>query len=244
MTERQLVRTLDLETTDFPPEADVIEAGYVDSMIECDEPLEGADKQWRISGPIIQRAQQSFFKPDRECTIKAKATHHIDESEYRHAPHHTEAPHFILHDDPKILVAHNADFEKQFIQVPEGTFWVDTYKVALRLYPDFEGHSNQFLRYALGIELGSEAMPPHRALPDSYVTAHVFATMLGGNGATLKQMIKWSAAPPYLTKIGFGKHFGVRFDEAPKSYLNWILSQQDFDPAVVAACRRVLYGEE
>lgn len=59
----------------------------------------------------------------------------------------------------------------------------------------------------------------------------------------MKEMVKWSAEVPYLTKIGFGKHFGQRYEDVPRSYLSWILGQADMDPAVHAAARRVLYGE-
>lgn len=244
MTEVAVARTLDLETTDFPPEADVIEAGYCDTVIECDKPQEGVDKTWRVRGAIVQRAIQSYFKPERPVSLKARATHHITDSEFRHAPPHTDAPHFVLHDEPKLLVAHNADFEKFFIKPPPGTYWVDTYKVALRMWPDFESHSNQYLRYALGIELGSEAMPPHRALPDSYVTAHIFAKMLASNSTTLRQMILWSEELPYYTRMNFGKHYGLKFIEAPPSYLRWVLSVDNFEPGIHAACRRALDGVE
>lgn len=237
--ENQLTgRTFDLESTDFPPEADIIEAGYVDSVVE----REHAEAPWLVVTTVKRKAKK-FFKPDRECTIEARSTHHIHPWEYADADHHTTMPQWLLNADgvtPQLLIAHNAEFEKTFVTAPDGCYYVDTYKIALRVYPDFKRHNNQFLKYALKLDLSDDdTMPPHRALPDSFVTAHIFATMLNSGTCTLKEMIQWTREPPYLTKIGFGKHFGKKFSEVPKDYLRWCLGQ-DMDEGVLAACRREL----
>lgn len=229
---RLLIRTVDLESTDFPPEGEILEAGYVDSVLE----REHEEAPWSVI-VTVKNKHQKFFKPDKECTIDARATHHIHPSEYANAEHHSLMPAWVLEGAPNILCAHNAPFEQHFIQ---HEFWIDTYKVALRLYPDFPRHTNQYLRYALGLELGEEAMPPHRATPDAFTTAHILACMLQSEAKpTVKQMIAWTRDLPYLTRIGFGEHFGKKFEEVPRSYLTWVLGK-DFDPEVHAACRRAL----
>ncbi len=237
--ERITVRTVDLETTDFPPEGGVIELGYVDSILERDNP----DNPWRVADPIANRFQKFFDPgPDKKMTLEALATHHIKEHEYRGQTPASELNDYVYEGGPNILVAHAADFEKSFIENRNPIYWIDTHKVALRLYADFKRHSNQYLRYALDLDLSdAESHPPHRAQPDAYTTAHLFHVMLAG--APLRTMIEWSAKPPYLTKFTFGKHFGKKFEEVEKSYLQWILGQ-DFDEGTKAACRRVLYGEE
>ena len=49
-------------------------------------------------------------------------------------------------------------------------------------------HSNQVLRYWLGLRLDADlAMPPHRAGPDAYVTAHLLLRMMAL--ASVEQMI-------------------------------------------------------
>lgn len=234
--EQMVVRTVDLETTGFPPDADAVELGYIDTLLMRDE---GAP-HWEVADTAM-RALQKFFKPDREMTIEARATHHIPDSDLRNATHHSQLADFALSDDVKIYVAHNAAFEQFFIKIPENAWWIDTYKVALRLYPEAPKHNNQFLRYFLELDLhDSFAMPPHRALPDAYVTAHIFAHWVSINACTLKEMAAWTLEPPYLTKLTFGKHVGMRYADAPKDYLRWIIRQSDMDEAVVAAAKREL----
>jgi exodeoxyribonuclease X len=235
MANRIIVRTFDLESTAFPPEGQIIEAGSVDTVLE----REHEDAPWVAMPPITRCAKRTFFTPDVPCDLEARATHHITDDMWKGAPHHSTLGEWVHAGDPELYCAHNAAFELAYVQMPPGCFMIDTYKVALRVYPDFPRHTNQYLRYALELELGDEAMPPHRALPDAYTTAHIFATMLERGGCTLKEMIQWSREETYLTKIGFGKHFGVKYSEAPKDYLRWCL-KQDMEPAVLAACRREL----
>jgi len=67
-------------------------------------------------------------------------------------------------------VAHNAAFEQNFFaaQGIELDPWICTYKCALRVWPELDGHTHEELRYALGratpfpgFERG--AISPHRA---------------------------------------------------------------------------------
>ncbi len=240
--EQITVRTVDLETTDFPPEGAVVELGYVDTVLERYD----SSVRWSVKTSITNKTQMFLDPgPEKQMSLEARATHHIGEHEYRGAKSASELNDLVYVGGPNILAAHAADFEKSYIETRPGVFWVDTYKVALRLFPDFKRHSNQFMRYALGLDLADDdSMPPHRALPDAFTTANLFMAMLTLDGCTLKQMIQWSSEPPYITKFSFGKYFGQKIEEAPRDYLQWILGQQSFDPGVVAACQRVLYGEK
>ena len=50
--------------------------------------------------------------------------------------------------------------------------------MALRVWPEAPRHSNQVLRYWRGMRLDhARAMPPHRAGPDAWVTAHILADL-------------------------------------------------------------------
>jgi exodeoxyribonuclease X len=90
------------------------------------------------------------------------------------------------------------------------------------------------LRYWLGLDLDPAlAMPPHRASPDAYTTAHIFARMLAEEGENrLKRLVAWSKEPGLLPKLLFGKHRGMRFSEVPADYLEWITKQTDMDEDV------------
>lgn len=234
--EQLIIRTLDFETTGFPPEADVVELGYVDSLLCRDE----GSPYWEVAD-VSMRGFQKLFKPDREMSIEARATHHIKDSELVGATHHSEMPKWALSDDVRLYAAHNADFEMQFLKLPEEKWWVDTYKVALRLYPDEMKHNNQYLRYFLGLRLDDAmCMPPHRAFPDAYTTAHILAEMISLHRCTLKDMVRWTTELPYLTRVNFGMHAGKRYDEVPHDYLRWMIRQPDMEEAKVAAAKRAL----
>lgn len=214
------IRVIDFETTGLPPDASVCEAAFVD--------LAG-------NPPSINRDWRTFVQPTTEMSLEALATHHITVAEANDSGiPWADAERILNKTALTVFVAHNADFEKVFFN-PDGSRWIDTWKVALRLWPDAPRHTNQVLRYFLELEVGVRAMPPHRALPDAWVTAHIL--MRAFESATIDQMIQWSDEPAYLTKLSFGKHRGKKFSEVPRDYLQWLL-RQDMDPGVLAAARR------
>jgi exodeoxyribonuclease X len=127
---------------------------------------------------------------------------------------------------PDAFVAHHAEFDKQFFD-GDGMPWICTRKVAMRLWPTAPNFKNQTLRYVLGLDEDPgfdsfEAMPPHRAGPDSYVTAHLLARAL--KAASVAQLIEWSNQPALLPgAIAFGKHRGTPWEKVEPSYLEWIV---------------------
>jgi hypothetical protein len=67
---------------------------------------------------------------------------------------------------------------------------------ALRVWPDFEGHSNQELRYALGRATPfpgyeRQLISPHRAAFDVVVTAAIFEELI--KKARWSELVQWSA---------------------------------------------------
>ena len=84
-----------------------------------------------------------------------------------------------------------------------------TYKAALRLWPEAPGHGNQVLRYWLRPKDLDPviASPPHRALPDAYVTAFILRELL--ELATVEELIAWTGEPALLPRVTFGQYRGV-----------------------------------
>jgi exodeoxyribonuclease X len=135
---------------------------------------------------------------------------------------------------PDVLVAHNCEFEQRFISgfASNGLPWICTHKTALRVWPDAPRHSNQVLRYWRGLVLDEAlAMPPHRAGPDAWVTAHLLAELL--EGASAEEMIEWASQPGKLPNITFGKHKGTRWPDVPTDYLHWMTRQKDMNADAV-----------
>lgn len=222
------LRVIDYETTGVPEDAgaEVIELAYVD----VDPVALSITDRW-----------QSFAKPVGPIPPQVKAVHHILEEDVAGAPAIRELwPLLFQGCAPQdILVAHNAAFEQHFHK-GDGRAWIDTYKCALVVWPDAPAHSNQVLRYWLKLDHATgfdraAAMPPHRALPDAYVTAHVLIRLL--QESTIEEMVGISAAPVLLRRIGFGKHRGLLFSEAPADYLRWIVDKAEFDADVTATAR-------
>lgn len=223
-----ILRVIDFETTGIPKEGkehSVVEAAYVD--------VDAATKERKNSF-------QTLVAPTTPMDIEALATHHISQQEaltgitWGKAQQELQAKY---ENQELIYVAHNADFERKFFD-PTGAKWIDTYKVALKLHPDAPRHTNQVLKYYLGIADREHHHPPHRALPDCEVTAEVLQVL--GQICTFNEMIHISKQPPYFTRLTFGKHRGERYEDVPTNYLRWIVGQKDMDEGVIAAARRAL----
>jgi exodeoxyribonuclease X len=170
------IRIIDLETTGLEPGDEVIEVGAID--LDCD------------SGEISAFGSQTI-RPRNPIPPQASAVHHITDADVAGAPVWEDVwPQFFNADGVVAFAAHNASFESRWLsdQVLGGKPLACTYKAALRIWADAPGHTNQVLRYWLKLPLEPDrATPPHRALPDAYVTAHLLRQQL--MTATLDDLI-------------------------------------------------------
>lgn len=212
----KIARVIDFETTGTPEDKDseVIELGRID--------VDLATKQ-------IGNPWSSLCLPRGPIPPMAKAVHHITEADVASAPQARDLWDAFFDDctSADILVAHNAKFEQHYCP-SIGCDWIDTYKVARVVWPDAPTHSNQGLRYWLDLAVDRErASPPHRALPDAYVTAHLFVRLL--NEKPVEEMVRISKYPALLKVMNFGKHRGTTFEAAPLDYLEWIRDKSEMD---------------
>lgn len=223
-------RVIDVETTGFPPNAAIIELGFTDLV-------------WEGNSLNIQPTKSMLLNPNVPIQTGAKAIHHIDETDLVCAPHpDTILP--FLDDNADYIVAHNAKFEKAFIQ--SSLPWICTMKCAQQLVLDASSYSNQFLRYHLALPLDrDQASPPHRAGPDTYVTAHLLKALLMRAaqqvpGDFIGQMIKWSNEQQLLKTVSFGKYRGMAWSDVPHDYLRWILTNDRAEEDVRHTARHYL----
>lgn len=216
----RIVRVMDYETTGTPDDehAEIIEMARIDVD---------------LATMTIGNAWASLAKPQRDIPAITKAVHHITEADVEDAPHVAELWRVFWEGcgPADVCAAHNADFEKHFHH-GNGKAWVCTYKCARVIWPDAPSHGNQALRYFLDLDADPAfdrglAMPPHRALPDAYVTAHILLRLL--QEKTLPELVEISKHPALLKRLSFGKHKGMTFEEAPKDYLDWIATKSDLD---------------
>ena len=222
----RLARVLDFETTGFPPGASVVEIGYTDVT------LMGGNS-------VLHHPVSQLVRPNHPIDLGAMAVHHI-------------TPEMITPDlidcalalktlsqaKVDIWVAHKADFEQKFFN-PLNTVWIDTLKIARRLFPNLQHHTVAHLLYALELYRDidiSLAHPLHRAGPDTYVTAHIFRKML--EKLSVQEMIDIctsNAVDPQfdLEKTCFlPKHKGKLWSDVAQEdigYLTFIRGWADFD---------------
>jgi exodeoxyribonuclease X len=217
------IRVIDFETTGLPPEADVVEAAYIDVVIGGQNTFH-LDRSWR-----------SFIYTSKSIKVEARAAHHIRDSDLIDGPLWKVVEPGLMHAD-MLYAAHHIDFEKAFFN-PNDSRWVCTYKCALRLWPNAPSHSNQVLRYFLNdCDPGNDGMPPHRALPDCRVTALILIQCLQVVNLDIVKLVQWSSEPALLPRVPMGKHREKLWSEVPTDYLEWVL-RSEFDSAVMHTAR-------
>lgn len=210
------LRIFDTETTGIPSETEkhqAVEFGWTDFDIETGK---------------IGEPQFTLVNPGRPIPIEAKAIHHLTDAVVQNGLSPDRAC-MLLNVDTEMFGAFNMSFDEQFFG-GGGKPMLCAYKAALRLWPDCPSHKNQVLRYFLDLDDAVDfnadlAMPPHRAGPDSYVTAHLFRRIL--KETSIEQITRWSSGPALLANVRFGKHFGQKWSAVDKSYLSWILEKSD-----------------
>lgn len=220
------IRVVDIETLGLEPDSGVCEIGFVD-----------------VFRSRIGSAAGLLVNPGKPIPPEASAIHHIIDADVEGAPSWIDAARTVLAGEHVVAyAAHNARFEQKFIapELTHGKPWICTYKCALRVWPDAPSHSNQTLRYWLKLPVDrAECRDVHRALPDAIVTAHLLNELL--KMASTKQLIEWSRAPALLIKVGFGKHFGMKWADVPDDYLSWLL-KQEMDEDVLFTAKSVFQG--
>lgn len=215
-------RIIDLESTGTPED----ENPEVIEMACCDVSLDDG---------MVFAPWRSFCRPRGPIPPVARAVHHISDDDVRDAPEARELWDRLLSTGktvPAYLVAHNAKFEQHF--TPDvGIPWICTYRVARIVWPDAPGHTNQVLRYWLNLPCEEElSHPPHRALPDAYVTGWLFIELL--KHKTPEEMVTISRYPALLKAMNFGKYYGkgMTFEKCAQddpSYLEWIRDKSDMN---------------
>lgn len=215
------IRVLDTETTGFtPPEAEIIEVGITDVLFDT----ESKEVQIRHHGSRLYNAE-------RGIPVEAQAIHHIRPDMVADQPlcDPDTLKALALGDmgdgAPSFLCAHNASHERAWL-TPDlcGEIrWIDTFKCALRIWEDAPAHSNQVLKYFLGLGGLPEklCMPPHRAAPDSYVTANILVKML--ETERVSHLVHWTTLPRYYATCPLKKLKDQKWCDIPADYLAWML---------------------
>lgn len=157
-----------------------------------------------------------LINPGRHIPPEASAIHHLVDADVAHAPPMeqvwaTFAPVLAQHD---AVVAHNAHFDRGFLP-PTADPWICTLRLARHLWPEAPKHTNQVLRYWLGLQV--DAPHPHRALDDTRVTAALFQALVPVLARTVQlstpdDVERWAERPITFPKVPLWQVQGQTLD--------------------------------
>ena len=226
-----LLRVIDIETTGAKP-SEIIEIAAVDVV--------RSDAGWTALPP-----RSRLFRPRGAISYHAMAVHHLTDEDFADTLAYCSEKHlveFLSEGGPAdALVAHNAAFEAAHISpvAAGGLDWICTVKSARVAWLNAPGYSNQVLRYWRALNLDPAlAMPPHRAAPDAWVTAHILIDLL--RTCSVSDLKSWSQEPRRLGRVPFGRHKGKAWSEPPTDYLTWLAAEPDMAQDVVDHARQEL----
>lgn len=191
------------------------------------------DTEGNLEGGIVEIAsldvlagqysnpQSDLVNPPDGIGFEAMSVHHITPDMVVDAPLIDDIIHKYLGAD--YYIAHNAKYDRSKLpQIPEDTPWICTLKLSRYFYPDFPKHNNQYMRYALGLNVDVPAnLYPHRALYDCYVTAALLVHFATVCECSVEGMLQITNEPCLLSTIHFGKHKGKKWAEIDRGFLIW-----------------------
>ncbi len=205
---------VDTETTGLDPAVDRV--------------CELAGVQWAARQGEL-RHFETLVNPGRTIPPEASAIHHLVDEDVVGSPNLQEALADLNREPFGVWVAHNADFDFKFLP-KDGRPILCTLKLAKKLFPDSPKHTNQYLRYALKLQVpGAKGLPAHRALADAFVTTALLSYLLAEANkhrpelTTVEDLVAWTLEPNLLPMCRFGKHSGKPWSEVPKDYLQWMV---------------------
>lgn len=226
------LRAVDFETTDLEPsKGGIVEVGWTDIHIEetnCE--VRGWESQ--VTNPY--------------CTMNpaARGVHHITDEEIAKGLPVQQVMEQVC-DGVDYFVAHYAKFEESWWRFPKP--FICTNKLAYRLAPDSPNHQNQTLRYYLNTQAANEEVgQPHRAGPDSYVTAHTFKYFTDRKpdawnlDTWIQNCLKVSQAPASLPRCPIGKQRGAAWKDIEQGFLVWVVRQPQMEEDIKFSARQEL----
>ncbi|SRR6266478_674703 len=249
-----LIRCVDVETTGIDPAVHrVCEIATVDVIISKNKLPDMESGGSVIKDNALMTVERgamwsSIINPGIPIPPEASGIHDITDEMVKDAPSSGDVlMHIAAMDPPDYYCAHNSRFDSKFF-MPEDAVWLDTYRIALWLWPSAPEHKLATLRYWLKLKLesfrdaldavvmayGREYLPlrrGHLAILDAYICAAVLRRAFMA-GATIEQMVEVSSQPALLPKFYFGKNAGVPIEKIDGGYLDWIMSQRGMDEDV------------
>lgn len=208
-----IYRVIDTETTDREPtQAKVVEVAWID-----------VDAAGTEHGRF-----QTLIDPGVPIPPSSSAVHHIVDADVVGAP---PLDSFLEQMRAEVYVAHNAEYDRTVLGITDAR-WICTHRLSKHLWPHIGNHSNQEVRYTLGLKprIDRDA-PAHRALNDAAVTASILAAALPlvptkwPKVRTVDDLIREISTPCLIERVPFKSSGNVRFEDADTGLLEWIVEK-------------------
>jgi exodeoxyribonuclease X len=174
-----------------------------------------------------------LFNPRMPISIDAMTVHHITNEMEVEKPQFRNSDTWrklqdLINSDGNVMVAHNAAFDVDMLKKEgiEPKNVICTLKLAR--YFDKDGvipkYGLQYLRYYLKLNVDAT---PHTALGDILVLEALFnriyaKAVIEFGDDTVAKMIELSSKPVLYRRMPFGKHKGLKMEEVPIDYLQWL----------------------
>ena len=221
----------------------IIDTETTGLVAETDRVVELAAHSVDLATGTVTPVFDQLINPGRPIPPEASAIHHLVDADVASAPPMEQvwadfAPVLAQHD---ALVAHNAHFDRGFLP-PTAEPWICTLRLARHLWPEAPQHTNQVLRYWLGLQV--DAPHPHRALDDTRVTAALFQALAPALARTVQlstpdDVERWAERLIAFPKVPLGKYKDESWTAVPADYLRWALKNWE-DPDLLWNVRRAL----
>ena len=191
----------------------------------------------------------SYIAPAHPCAPEARAAHQIWDEDVKGAPQLTDvlqtqlAPQLREHVDKlAAYVAHNAPFDSSFLPMLNKKPWLDTLRLAKKLFPGLPSYKNQALRYRFDLDhkdenlrlIGRHQLQAHRAESDAVVTAALLRYLLKQPKVqefeTTTALLAWVNEPFLIETCPFPKHKGklwVNVAKLDRDYCLWLLKGKE-----------------
>lgn len=192
-----------------------------------------SDRLCQLAYKNKENLVSGLFKPYKQIPFEASAVNHItnkmveDKEKFEDSKMKSDLQKLI--DEDRIVVAHNAIFDVEMLR-KEGMRidrYIDTLKMAMVLdvKSKCKAYNMQYLRYHFGVELNVNA---HSADGDVLVLEAIFKIFEDSFKKQfdnhIGKMIEISKNSVMLKVMPFGKHRGVKMNEVPRDYLQWLMT--------------------
>ena len=174
-----------------------------------------------------------LFNPGMPISIDAMTVHHITNEMVLNKPPFRDSDTWkqlrdLVNYDGNVMIAHNAAFDVDMLKKEgiEPKNLICTMKLARHFDKDgvIPKYGLQYLRYYLKLNVDAT---PHTALGDILVLESLFnriyaKAVIEFGDDTVSKMIEVSKKPVLYRRIPFGKHKGLKMEEVPVDYLQWL----------------------